>query len=147
MYADDTRISFPSESVAEISEAVNSHLKRLENWFVGNKLSINVAKTQSMILGSSINLKKRHMNNRDSEINLHINEDNLVRIGSNKHQKERIVPIDSAFKWREHITFAIGKISSAMGMLKYTEKYLPIETVKNIYTSRVELHFRNWCLV
>ena len=57
MYAEDTSISFSSKSIAEINEAVNSDLKRLQTWLIGNKLSLNVAKMQSMILGSSINLK------------------------------------------------------------------------------------------
>ena len=69
-----------------------------------------------MILGSSINLKKHHMDNGDSEINLHINEDNLDRIGSNKYLG---VQIDSELKWREHMTFAIGKIARAIGIFKY----------------------------
>ena len=46
------------------------------------------------------------MDNGDSEINLHINEENLVRIGPNKSLG---VEIDLELKWREHITFAIGK--------------------------------------
>ena len=39
MYADDTIISFSSKSIAEIHETVNSDLKRLQTWLVGNKLS------------------------------------------------------------------------------------------------------------
>ena len=66
----------------------------------GNKLSLNVAKTQSMILGSSSNLKKHHMDNGGPKINLHINEDNLDMIGSNKYLG---VQIDSELKWRGHI--------------------------------------------
>ena len=108
MYADDTSISYSSKSVAEINEAINSDLKRLQIWLGGNKLSLNVAKTQSMIL----HLKKHHMDNKDPKINLHINEDNLDMIGSNKCLG---VQIDSELKWREHITFAIGKISRAIG--------------------------------
>ena len=61
----------------------------------GNKLSLNVAKTQSMILFSSSNLKKRQLDNGDPEINLHINEDNLDIIGSNKYLG---VQIDSELK-------------------------------------------------
>ena len=80
------------------------------------------------------------MVNGDSEINSHINEDNLNMIGSNRYLG---VQIDSEFKRREHITFAIGKISRAMGMLKYANKYLPLDTVKSIYTSIVEPYFRN----
>ena len=75
-----------------------------------------------MTLGSSTNLKKHHIEKGDSEINLHINEDNLARIGSNKYVG---VQIDSELKWREHI----GKISRVTGMLKYAKKYLPLETV------------------
>ena len=69
-----------------------------------------------MILGSTINLKKHHMDNRNSEINLHIKEDNLDRIGSNKYLG---VQIDPELKWREHITFVIGKIARAMGIFTY----------------------------
>ena len=32
-------------------------------------------------------------------------------------------------------------------MLKYAKKYLPLDTVKNMYTSIVEPHFRNCCSV
>ena len=80
IYANDTSISYSSKSVAEINEAINSDLKRLQIWLGGNKLSLNVAKTQSMILGSSSNLKKHHMDNGDTKINLHINEDNLKSV-------------------------------------------------------------------
>ena len=97
-----------------------------------------------MILGSSSNLKKYHMVNGDSEINFHINEDNLDMIGSNRYLGVQIV---SELKWREHITFVIGKISRAMGMLKYAKKYLSLDTVKNKYTSTVAPHFRNCCSV
>ena len=144
MYADDPSISFSSKSIAEINEAVNSHQKRLQTWLVGNKLSLNVVKTQSMILGSSSNLKKHHMDNGDPEINLHIKEGNLDMIGSNNYLG---VQVDPGLKWRELITFAIGKISRAMAMLKYTKKYLPLETVKNMYTSIVAPHFRICCSV
>ena len=65
-------------------------------------------------------------------------------IGSNKYLG---VQIDPELRWREHITFAIDKISRAMGMLKYAKKYIPLETVKNMYTSIVEPHFRNCCSV
>ena len=58
------------------------------------------------------------MDNGDPKINLQIKKDNLDMIGSNKYLG---VQIDSELKWREHITFAIGKISRAVGMLKYAK--------------------------
>ena len=85
MYADDTSISYSSKSLAEINEAVNSDLKKLQIWLGGNKLSLNVAKTQSMIFGSLSNLKKHHVDNGDPKINHHITEDNLDMVGSNEY--------------------------------------------------------------
>ena len=53
MYGDDTSIYYGSESVSEINQAVNSDLEVLKGWLEGNKLSLNVAKTYAMIIGSS----------------------------------------------------------------------------------------------
>ena len=70
-----------------MNETVNSDLKRLQNCLGGKKLPLNVVKTQSMILGSSSNLKKHNSDNGDSKINPHINEDNLEMIGSTVHSR------------------------------------------------------------
>ena len=49
MYADDTAISFSSDNIEEIDAVVNAELACLEKWLQGNKLSLNVVKTQAMI--------------------------------------------------------------------------------------------------
>ena len=46
MYADDTSISFSSKSICTITNAVNE-----------NKLSFNVTKTQSLLIGSRYKVK------------------------------------------------------------------------------------------
>ena len=53
MYADDTEISFSSENIEVIDAVVNAGLACLEKWLHGNKLSLNVVKTQAMIIGWS----------------------------------------------------------------------------------------------
>ena len=65
MYADDTSISYSSKSVADLCNAMNSGLQNLSSWLQGNKLSLNVAKTQSMILGTVPNL--RRLDSNDSQ--------------------------------------------------------------------------------
>ena len=52
MYADDTSIYFASNSISEINEAINPDLAALKLWLQGNRLSLNVAKTEGMIIGS-----------------------------------------------------------------------------------------------
>ena len=53
MYADDTAISFSSDKIEEINTLVNAELACLEKWLQSNKLSLNIVKTQAMIIGST----------------------------------------------------------------------------------------------
>ena len=69
MYADDTSIYFASNSISEINEAINADLAALKLWLQGNKLSLNVAKTEGMIIGSRGKLKK--LASSDSETSYH----------------------------------------------------------------------------
>ena len=58
MYADDTGISFTAKNVDDLNMMLNKVLDSLRNWLQGNKLSLNVLKTQAMmVIGSRPNLK------------------------------------------------------------------------------------------
>ena len=58
MYADDTTLSHPSKSIVDLSENLNRDLYNLKQWLQGNKHSLNLIKTQAMVVGSRQNLKK-----------------------------------------------------------------------------------------
>ena len=49
MYADDTSISFSSSSLEDIDQTLNSELSHLKQWLLGNKLSLNVLKSQALV--------------------------------------------------------------------------------------------------
>ena len=51
MYADDTSISFSSDSIPDINKNVNSDLLCLKTWMDSNKLSLNITKTQTILIG------------------------------------------------------------------------------------------------
>ena len=53
MYADDTSLSFSSKSIQLINECINEDLGYLKSWLNANKLSLNVTKTQSLVIGGS----------------------------------------------------------------------------------------------
>ena len=57
MYADDTSLSFSSNSMSTINEKVNEDLECLNTWLAGNELLFNVAKTNSIVIGSRKRLK------------------------------------------------------------------------------------------
>ena len=58
MYADDTSISYSSKNIDDLNETLNSDLDSLKQWLEGNKLSLNVIKTQAMVIGSRPKIKK-----------------------------------------------------------------------------------------
>ena len=48
MYADDTSISFAARNVDDLNVPLNKELDSLWKWLQGNKLSLNILKTQAM---------------------------------------------------------------------------------------------------
>ena len=57
MYADDTAISYSSDKSEELDLVINEELSCIERWLQGNKLSLNVVKTQAIIIGSKPKIK------------------------------------------------------------------------------------------
>ena len=52
LYADDTVLYCYSSNVTELENNLNEDLLRLSNWLNENKLTLNLDKTKSMIIGS-----------------------------------------------------------------------------------------------
>ena len=44
--------TLPSENISQLTEALNDDRRSLHLWLTGNKLSINVAKTQSLVIST-----------------------------------------------------------------------------------------------
>ena len=58
MFADDTQIGTASKDFNSITETLNNDLVNVSEWKAANKLSLNKEKTEFMISGSLIILKK-----------------------------------------------------------------------------------------
>ena len=52
MYADDTSISIAASSLPELESVLNTKLANLHEWLNVNKLSLNIAKTELMLIDS-----------------------------------------------------------------------------------------------
>ena len=49
-YADDTSTYHSSKDIMQLNTALNEELRRLDRWLQGNKLSLKVARTRSMVI-------------------------------------------------------------------------------------------------
>ena len=70
MYADDNSLCHQSRDLTQLNEAINSDLSKLETWLQGNKLSLNVAKTHSMLI--STKQKHKSLKSRNEALDLKI---------------------------------------------------------------------------
>ena len=52
LYADDTILAHSAKDSKDITSAMNTELEILKVWLHGTKLSLNVAKTTSMLIGT-----------------------------------------------------------------------------------------------
>ena len=57
------------------------------------------------------------------------------------------VQIGDNLNWKEHTRAVSAKVPRAVGFLKYSQRYLPITSVKTLSTSIVESHFQYCCSV
>ena len=65
MYADDTNLTVASADLSDIETMLNQDLKNISHWLITNKLSLNVAKTEYMLVGS-----KQKLVRIDSTVNI-----------------------------------------------------------------------------
>ena len=57
LFADDTNLTASGDSIPHLETAVNSDLENLRKWLIANRLTLNVAKTEFMLIGSKQMIK------------------------------------------------------------------------------------------
>ena len=140
MYADDTSLCLKSKDISQLNEAINVDLEHLDSWLKGNKLSLNVANTQSMLIATKP--KHRTLNNSAEKLNLEIRGRELHVV---KKTKDLGVQVDNSLDWKEHLKAVSSKVSRAIGFLKHVRNILPMASLKILYSGIVEPHFRYCC--
>jgi len=80
MYVDDTSISFPAPTNYDLEIMINTELAYVNSWLKANKLSLNVAKTEFMVIGS----RQRLQTQAEVSIQTHIECNEIKRVESSK---------------------------------------------------------------
>ena len=110
MFGDDTNITVPGCTFAELEQATNSELTNLYSWLKANKLSLNIAKTEFMVVSS----RQKFLAENCSEINIQLDNQPISRV---EHAKSLGLIIDDRLSWSNHIKELCRKISSPIGAL------------------------------
>ena len=127
--------------ISKLESAINEDLELLDNWSKGNKLSMNLAKTKSMLICTK---SRRKILSSNDKLNLLIRNRELESVDVIKYPG---IHVDYSLSWKDLLKSVTSKVSRGMGMLKQTKYYLPEACLKALYSSIVEPYFRYCCSV
>ena len=113
LFADDTTISSSGHDYQILKCSTENELLAVVNWVKDNKLTLNAAKTELMVIS-----------NRDTEDSTNLNFDDHEIIPQSVC-KFLGVRIDSSMSFKSHIQYVINKISKHTGILYRIRNYLP----------------------
>ena len=105
LFADDTNIFFSADNPHTLEETVCKELSLYSDWFVSNKLSLNVCKTNYMVFNNK---------DRNYQFNIHINNQPIAIANNVKFLG---VYFDPYLKWEHHISHLCSKVARGVGIL------------------------------
>ena len=110
IFADDTNLLASSPSIRDLEKLINEELAKIKEWFDVNKLSINIKKTNYMIVKS---LKKKSENINIRLPNKYGNSDIIEK---RDHIKYLGVLLDEQLSWKHHIAYVCSRIARNTGI-------------------------------
>ena len=138
MYADDTSLTFASVDLKHIDDCLNYDLNRVYIWLSANKLTLNLTKTEFMLVAS-----RQKLSTFSVIPSFSINDHPVKQVSS---VKSLGVHIDQNMSWDCHIQNICKKIASTLGAIKRIRHLIPFNILINVYDSLVQPHF-NYCSV
>ena len=136
-FADDTSAFYSHRNILDLYNTVNSELKKVYDWFVVNRLSLNTKKTKYILF--------HKMYQRDN-IPLRLPE---ILINEKKLQRKQVtkfldVILDENITWKSHINSIETKLSKSIGIIYKVRQFLNYNCLKNLYFSMIQSHI-NYC--
>ena len=141
MYADDTNLSICGETAADIEKYLNDELENVHKWLSINKLTLNIDKTEYMIIGSRQRISKIP---DDCQTKIEIGCKEVKRVTSTKSLG---VIIDDKLCWNEQIDGISTKASRAIGIIRRAKPYVKKDSLEVMYQSLVLPYFDYCSLV
>ena len=138
MYADDTHLTYAGDNTGDMESSLNHDLENVKKWLIANKLTLNMTKTEFMLIGSRQRLY--------ALTNPPIPEINGAPITQVSVAKSLGVLIDNNLNWSSHVDKLTKKVASGIGALKRIRHLVPQTTLRSIYHALLQPHF-DYCNV
>ena len=135
LFADDTNIFLKDKDYTQMENTLNRELEMINDWFMVNKLSLNVSKTKFITFG------KRFQN---LHLNISANNIPIEKVNSIKFLG---VEIDSLLNWNCHINVIQRKISRSLGIMYQVKNKINVDSKLTLYNTLIFPHLMYCCSV
>ena len=133
MYADDTHPTYATNNSHNIHTSLNEDWENVQDWLRANKLTLNMTKTEFMLIGP-----RQRLSIVTVSPTLATNNFRVTQVAT---AKSLAVNIDHNLDCGSHITKIIKKVSSGIGAIKRVRHLVPQATLHLIYQALIHPHF------
>ena len=125
LLADDTNIYFKSNELTHLQKIMNRELKKVKKWLDGNRLALDIDKTNFVIFHPP---------------RIKLPEPVIIRFCRKKIQRENCVKflgvlLHCNLSWKYHINEFSKKLSRTIGIFYKIRHFVPCEILKTLYYS------------
>ena len=128
LFADDTTLLHSHYDLTILKGQVEKDVKILMDWFMANKLTLNLSKTEVMVFSPHLKMEEIKL-----KIGMHV-------LTSTQCLRFLGMWLDSKLNWRKNVTTLIIKLKQNMNILKMSNKFLDKHTKKQIYHAHILSH-------
>ena len=133
LFADDTNLLYSDTNLKDLETKANFELDNVKKFMQANKLSLNLQKTNYMIL-------------KPKKPKIRQNEDICLKIGNHTiSEVDEIkflgIPIPKDLKFTGHYNNVINKMKSGLAALNMIKSVLPTRTKLQIFNSLIKPHY------
>ena len=127
LFADDTLLQLSDCNIKKLEKRVNE-LSKINVWLRNNKISLNIPKTNYMLIDNYINAST----NKHFEIKLQHNVLNRIR-----NVKHFDMSLDDGLNWEPHIKQLSLQLSKSSAIIYRLRNFVDTETLKLLYHSLI----------
>ena len=128
-FADDTTLYLDMKPSIDHTLLINTELTRVQSWINANKLSLNVQKTNYMIISNRMG---------HDDLNICLNGQSIERTDNHKFLG---VLIDDKLRFNKHVEMLCSKMAQSIGMMRRISHLVPTNILKNLYYTMIYSRF------
>ena len=113
MFADSTNLFYEPKNIIKLFDTAIEELMNINDWFMANKLSLNVGKTKYSLFHKSSKVDKLPK--------LSINNQEIKRASYTKFIG---VLLDENLSWKEYLKYTENKIAKSIGLMYKAKPFL-----------------------